>query len=91
MCFMQRLHNFLIMLIEWSEEAWFGNFDALYYTHFGPNFLSTIELSENAKLGFVNDEELFNYPRPISSKLIFVGGIGNFNEKDSQLDDVSCY
>lgn len=46
-------------------------------------------MAQNAELGFVNDEELFDYPRPISHKIVYIGGIGEEAEKPAnELDQV---
>jgi hypothetical protein len=57
---------------------------------FGPEFPGLKELGRNVSLIFVNTSPFFSLARPISSKIIDIGGIVEKLEEEKQLlDEVS--
>ena len=57
-------------------DFYFRRYDQLTLKQFGPSFPSFRSLVRKSKLIFVNDFEVLEYPRPISSAVINIGGIG---------------
>ncbi|KJH47050.1 UDP-glucoronosyl and UDP-glucosyl transferase, partial [Dictyocaulus viviparus] len=46
------------------------------FKKFDPNFPNVREIAANASLCFVNVDEMFDLPRPIIHKTIYIGGLG---------------
>ncbi|VDO75442.1 unnamed protein product [Haemonchus placei] len=60
------------------------------YMYFGAIYTHRKEIAANASLCFVNADEMFDFPRPIIHKTIYIGGLGisepkPLNEKFSAL------
>ncbi|XGW01929.1 hypothetical protein V3C99_014204 [Haemonchus contortus] len=60
------------------------------FRQFDPSFPNVREIAANASLCFVNADEMFDFPRPIIHKTIYIGGLGisepkPLNEKFSAL------
>lgn len=90
MNFIERAQNLFILAIEASEDLASIKYDDMYRQHFGANFPSSSQLFKNVEIAFINDEELFNYPRPISHKIVYIGGLGEELSKHSnELSQVS--
>uniref|UniRef100_A0A914WDV7 UDP-glucuronosyltransferase n=1 Tax=Plectus sambesii TaxID=2011161 RepID=A0A914WDV7_9BILA len=49
---------------------------ALFRKYHGEDFPCLIELSAKSALMMVNGDEMFEFPRPISHKVIYIGGVG---------------
>ena len=56
---------------------------------FGPEFPNLEEIVRNVSLYFVNSNPFFEMPRPISNKIIHIGGLVSSRQKKSTLDTVN--
>uniref|UniRef100_A0A915LHQ4 glucuronosyltransferase n=1 Tax=Meloidogyne javanica TaxID=6303 RepID=A0A915LHQ4_MELJA len=58
--------------------------------HFGSNYPDIRQIIKNSPLILVNADEFVDFPRPLFSNIIYIGGIGmnekNEQEKSNQLD-----
>lgn len=48
----------------------------VFRRHVSPNFPNVREIAANSSLCFVNADEMFDLPRPIIHKTIYIGGLG---------------
>lgn len=48
---------------------------------FGPDFPDINDLFRNTSLVFANADEFFEYARPISHKIVYIGGVTTSNPK----------
>ena len=60
---------------------------------FGPGFLPLREHAKNVSMLFVNSNPFLNFARPISNKIVYIGGIADEQEAEEkqeqeQLDSV---
>jgi hypothetical protein len=53
----------------------------LYHNKFGNNFIDIAEKMSQSSFMFVNSNEYLEYPRPISHRIIYIGGIGLIEPK----------
>lgn len=58
----------------------------MFRKYYGSNFPSFTDLAASSALMMVNGEEMFEFARPISHKIIYIGGIGIYSPKS--LDNV---
>ncbi|KAI6196226.1 hypothetical protein M3Y94_01083400 [Aphelenchoides besseyi] len=75
--FKQRLINVIFDTLGtwmWSNKM-FGSYQPLAEKHFGKEF-SLITKSQEANLYFVNTDRFLEYPRPLSDKIVYIGGTG---------------
>lgn len=54
--------------------------------YISPNFPHVREIAANCSLAFVNTDEMFDLPRPIIHKNVYIGGLG-YQETPKQLDE----
>ncbi|KAI6179377.1 hypothetical protein M3Y98_00603900 [Aphelenchoides besseyi] len=80
MTYLERAMNLFLSLMESTEDYALNKLDVLYQSYFGSDFPSAQQLSREAELCLVNDEEMFNYPRLISHKIVYIGGLGQDQE-----------
>ncbi len=63
--------------------------NSLYRNKFGNDFIDIAEKMSQSSFMFVNSNEYLEYPRPISHRIIYIGGIGLIEPKP--LDKVCIY
>jgi glucuronosyltransferase len=75
--FKERAFNTFTSTLSYGmAQIYFRNYDKVIQQNLGPNFPSIKSLIRKSKLIFVNDFEFIEYPRPLSSAVINIGGIG---------------
>uniref|UniRef100_A0AC34FTA9 UDP-glucuronosyltransferase n=1 Tax=Panagrolaimus sp. ES5 TaxID=591445 RepID=A0AC34FTA9_9BILA len=75
--FNERAYNTLTTTLSYGmAQLYFRNYDKIIRQQLGSNFPSIKSLIRKSKLIFVNDFEFLEYPRPLSSAVINIGGIG---------------
>ncbi|KAI1707505.1 UDP-glucoronosyl and UDP-glucosyl transferase domain-containing protein [Ditylenchus destructor] len=77
MTFFERVYN---LYNNFYEDIYYRNpavplQDPMFKAAFGSNFPSLSEIQRNTSLIFVNTNEFYGLPRPISSKIVYIGGI----------------
>jgi hypothetical protein len=88
--FWTRLLNFYNEFYEWAfiDHLVDQSMEEIVKGTFGPDFPNSKELARNTSLFFVNSNPFFEFPRPISNKIIYIGGLGEENNKQVKLDTV---
>lgn len=77
MTFVERFRNtvgFCMLVGFWNLYS-ITPFNEVAKKHFGTEFPDVRALISNAPLVFVNSDELFDIPRPILHKIIYIGGL----------------
>ncbi|KAI6171774.1 Glucuronosyltransferase [Aphelenchoides besseyi] len=78
MTFLERLKNMfmgLVFMRLFAMNALIGKVEEVIKREVNPNFDYT-ERAGEAEFVFVNADSLLDYPRPISSKVVYIGGMG---------------
>uniref|UniRef100_A0A915BJV5 UDP-glucuronosyltransferase n=2 Tax=Parascaris univalens TaxID=6257 RepID=A0A915BJV5_PARUN len=78
MSFIQRLKTLIgrTLLPLTAEKALIAHESELFRKYVDPSFPDLIELAKLCPLVMVNSNELYNLPRPILHKIIYIGGLG---------------
>ncbi|KIH66186.1 hypothetical protein ANCDUO_03486 [Ancylostoma duodenale] len=76
MTFWQRAHNIYMYLGSVVVHRWGTDMSTQVFREIDPNFPNLREIAANASLCFVNADEMFDFPRPIIHKNIYIGGLG---------------
>ncbi|CAB3399673.1 unnamed protein product [Caenorhabditis bovis] len=90
MSFWQRLTNsykrFQSIVLHYIVNKWIVE---IFREKVDPNFPSTIDLMRNCSIVLVNTNEMFDLPRPISPKVVYIGSLGHGNGSvDSKIDEI---
>ena len=76
MTYTERAGNLFISATSLFEDAIYDRLTPVYRAHLAAHFPSALALPAGAALALVNAEELFEFPRPITHKIVYVGGLG---------------
>ncbi|KAL6744221.1 hypothetical protein Aduo_017179 [Ancylostoma duodenale] len=76
MTFWQRAHNIYMYIGSIVVHRWGSDMSTQVFRKIDPNFPNLREIAANASLCFVNADEMFDFPRPIIHKNIYIGGLG---------------
>ncbi|KHJ81970.1 hypothetical protein OESDEN_18340 [Oesophagostomum dentatum] len=87
MTFWERAHNFFMHLAAIVIHRKGTDLTTEVFRKIDPNFPHVREIAANASLSFINADEMFDFPRPIIHKNIYIGGLGIGEPKP--LDKVS--
>ncbi|KAH7706925.1 CRE-UGT-49 protein [Aphelenchoides avenae] len=76
MSYRERARNLYIRLLAMKGQGEFVDaIDKLYRQKFGETFPSVHRLRANMSFAFINANEFLALPRPISNKIVYVGGV----------------
>ncbi|KAI1700966.1 UDP-glucoronosyl and UDP-glucosyl transferase domain-containing protein [Ditylenchus destructor] len=77
MTFFERAYNFFNNFYEeyYINTVCATHEDPMFKAAFGSDFPSLSDIQRNVSLIFVNTNQFYGLPRPISSKIIYIGGI----------------
>ena len=77
MSYTERATNLFIryMMYKWIAKG-LPRQNELFRRYFGNDFPDLMSLTQNSAVLFVNGEEMFEFARPISHKIVFISGIG---------------
>ncbi|RCN49869.1 UDP-glucoronosyl and UDP-glucosyl transferase [Ancylostoma caninum] len=76
MTFWQRAHNIYMYIGSIVVHRWGSDMSTQVFREIDPDFPNLREIAANASLCFVNSDEMFDFPRPIIHKNIYIGGLG---------------
>ncbi|KAL7079535.1 hypothetical protein ACQ4LE_001228 [Meloidogyne hapla] len=75
--FISRFFNFYNEMYDWlwTDDAALRLQEPMIREEFGPDFPSLKELARNVSLYFFNANPFLEMPRPISNKVVYIGGL----------------
>ncbi|EYB85012.1 hypothetical protein Y032_0306g2000 [Ancylostoma ceylanicum] len=76
MTFWERAHNIYMYIGSVIVHRWGTDMSTQVFREIDPSFPNLREIAANASLCFVNADEMFDFPRPIIHKNIYIGGLG---------------
>jgi hypothetical protein len=78
MNFWQRTKNFIgkILMMIMAPKMMINPETELFRQHIDKDFPNLASIAANCSLIMANTDELYDFPRPILHKIIYVGGIG---------------
>ncbi|EYB85020.1 hypothetical protein Y032_0306g2004 [Ancylostoma ceylanicum] len=76
MTFWERAHNIYMYIGSIVVHRWGSDMSTQVFREIDPSFPNLREIAANASLCFVNADEMFDFPRPIIHKNIYIGGLG---------------
>ncbi|VDM52651.1 unnamed protein product [Angiostrongylus costaricensis] len=76
MTFWQRAFNIYMYIGAIFIHRWSTNMMTEIFRKVDPDFPNIREIASNASLCFVNIDEMFDLPRPIIQKNVYIGGLG---------------
>ncbi|KAI6199343.1 Glucuronosyltransferase [Aphelenchoides besseyi] len=81
-----RYANLVYASFEWAFHMW-GSYKTtrLYQRHFGSDFPSISEIVGSSPLVLVNVDEFVDFPRPVTHNMVYIGGLGLHDTKNTSL------
>lgn len=91
MNFFERAINFYNELYDWGilEEKTAQLFRPIIQSAFGPDFPPLEQHLRNTSLLFVNSNPFLEFPRPLSNKVVYIGGL--VDQKTRKLDEACSW
>jgi hypothetical protein len=90
--FFERLLNFYNEVNDWlrTDHAVVNLQAPMIRRVFGPEFPELDEIARNVSMIFINSNPFTDMPRPISNKIVYIGGLADETKKQnaSKLDKV---
>ncbi|ETN79847.1 hypothetical protein NECAME_09602 [Necator americanus] len=76
MSFLDRAFNLYMYIGTIFVHRWGTDITTEVFRKIDPNFPNVREIAANSSLCFVNADEMFDLPRPIIHKTVYIGGLG---------------
>ncbi|KAI1706739.1 UDP-glucoronosyl and UDP-glucosyl transferase domain-containing protein [Ditylenchus destructor] len=77
MGFFERARNFFMNILQFKVYSWLHpeSVQHQFTRAYGPSFPSIRDILKNVSLAFFNTHEFLDLPRPISNKIVYIGGV----------------